>query len=202
LATALSVPILVSACHPSGSQAVPSPSTSRVRAMAPNTGHVRRQARLRIAELAIDATAACAGSISRIRTLPGHTGSSLLNGRPPNTITTPSIMTTKVHMYNFPSDLHAAESGTSRKARNVSPSNNPCQGAQNVSNDDLADIGCKAKRVRPRSIIKIALISFVLASTPYGLATTLLSLVTNGGSLATTCAWLAVSLVIICVAAF
>lgn len=55
--------------------------------------------------------------------------------------------------------------------------------------------------VRNRSALQVAFMSFVLASIPYGLATTLFYPLINGGSSTMIWGWLLVSAIILCVAA-
>ncbi|KAG8622845.1 hypothetical protein KVT40_009356 [Elsinoe batatas] len=65
----------------------------------------------------------------------------------------------------------------------------------------LEQLGYKAELVRNRSTFQVAFMSFVLASIPYGLATTLLYPLTGGGMTCVIWGWLAVSMIIMCVAA-
>ncbi|KAK4152280.1 amino acid/polyamine transporter I [Chaetomidium leptoderma] len=73
------------------------------------------------------------------------------------------------------------------------------------SSDDgdvlLAAMGYKAELVRRRSTWHVAFMSFVLASIPYGLATTLYYPLQGGGPVVVIWGWLLVSLIILCVAA-
>jgi amino acid permease (GABA permease) len=74
------------------------------------------------------------------------------------------------------------------------------------SNQDSADqmlegLGYKAELNRNRSTLQVAFMSFVLASIPYGLATTLYYPLIGGGPVNIIWGWVAVSLIIICVAA-
>jgi len=72
----------------------------------------------------------------------------------------------------------------------------------NESADDLlAAMGYKAELVRTRSTWHVAFMSFVLASIPYGLATTLYYPLQGGGPVVVVWGWLLVSLIILCVAA-
>ncbi|KAI9166424.1 amino-acid permease [Paramyrothecium foliicola] len=73
------------------------------------------------------------------------------------------------------------------------------------SNQDSADqllenLGYKAELSRNRSTWQVAFMSFVLASIPYGLATTLLYPLAGGGPVNIIWGWVAVSLIILCVA--
>ena len=114
-------------------------------------------------------------------------------------------MATTAHAYGTQSDAYAAENDviprTSEKGRKVSLGKAPSEGALNDSDDLLAAMGYKAELVRSRSTLQVAFMSFVLASIPYGLATTLYYPVVNGGPVTIIWGWLAVSLIILCVAA-
>jgi amino acid permease (GABA permease) len=75
-----------------------------------------------------------------------------------------------------------------------------------VGNNDAADqllenLGYKAELSRNRSTFQVAFMSFVLASIPYGLATTLAYPLVGGGPVNVIWGWVAVSLIIVCVAA-
>jgi amino acid transporter len=77
-------------------------------------------------------------------------------------------------------------------------------GSGNESDDGdvlLAAMGYKAELVRTRSTWHVAFMSFVLASIPYGLATTLYYPLQGGGPAVVIWGWLLVSLIILCVAA-
>jgi amino acid permease len=65
----------------------------------------------------------------------------------------------------------------------------------------LASFGYKPELLRNRSTFQVAFMSFVLASVPYGLATTLYYPLVCGGPVDIIWGWVAVSLIIICVAA-
>ena len=114
-------------------------------------------------------------------------------------------MATTAHAYGTQSDAYAAENDviprTSEKGRKVSLGKAPSEGALNDSDDLLAAMGYKSELVRSRSTLQVAFMSFVLASIPYGLATTLYYPVVNGGPVTIIWGWLAVSLIILCVAA-
>jgi amino acid permease len=74
------------------------------------------------------------------------------------------------------------------------------------SNQDSADqllenLGYKAELSRNRSTWQVAFMSFVLASIPYGLATTLYYPLIGGGPVNIIWGWVAVSIIIVCVAA-
>lgn len=65
----------------------------------------------------------------------------------------------------------------------------------------LSAMGYKSELVRSRSTLQVAFMSFVLASVPYGLATTFYYPVVGGGPTDIIWGWLAVSLIILAVAA-
>jgi amino acid transporter len=73
---------------------------------------------------------------------------------------------------------------------------------QNDSSDELLEgLGYKPELSRNRSTLQVAFMSFVLASIPYGLATTLYYPLAGGGPVNIIWGWVAVSLIIVCVAA-
>jgi hypothetical protein len=127
-------------------------------------------------------------------------------GQPQDYSTTPLIMATTAHTYGTQSDAYAAENNviprTSEKGRKVSLGKAPSsEGALNDSDDILAAMGYKSELVRSRSTLQVAFMSFVLASIPYGLATTLYYPILNGGPVTIIWGWLLVSMIILCVAA-
>lgn len=65
----------------------------------------------------------------------------------------------------------------------------------------LENLGYKPELSRNRSTLQVAFMSFVLASIPYGLATTLVYPLIGGGPVNIIWGWVAVSLIIVCVAA-
>ncbi|VUC26891.1 unnamed protein product [Clonostachys rosea] len=71
----------------------------------------------------------------------------------------------------------------------------------NNADDALANLGYKPELSRNRSTLQVAFMSFVLASVPYGLATTLYYPLVGGGPVAIIWGWLAVCICVICVAA-
>jgi amino acid permease len=73
--------------------------------------------------------------------------------------------------------------------------------ARNDADELLAAMGYKSELVRSRSTLQVAFMSFVLASVPYGLATTFYYPVVGGGPTNIIWGWLAVSLIILAVAA-
>ncbi|KAI1113251.1 amino acid permease [Nemania sp. NC0429] len=64
----------------------------------------------------------------------------------------------------------------------------------------LTSLGYKPELMRTRSTFQVAFMSFVLASVPYGLATTLYYPLVCGGPVDIIWGWVAVSLIILCVA--
>lgn len=69
------------------------------------------------------------------------------------------------------------------------------------SADDLLNVlGYQSELVRSRTTWQVAFMSFVLASVPYGLATTLFYPLTGGGPVTIIWGWLGVCLIILCVA--
>lgn len=66
---------------------------------------------------------------------------------------------------------------------------------------ETADLGYKPELLRNRSTLQVAFMSFVLASIPYGLATTLIFPLVGGGPVNIIWGWVAVSLITVCVAA-
>ncbi|TDZ17225.1 putative amino-acid permease [Colletotrichum orbiculare MAFF 240422] len=77
------------------------------------------------------------------------------------------------------------------------PSRSDDGSADNV----LEQLGYKPELERNRSTLQVAFMSFVLASIPYGLATTMIYPLAGGGPVDIIWGWLGVSLIIICVAA-
>jgi len=75
------------------------------------------------------------------------------------------------------------------------------ESSHNDADNLLAAMGYKSELVRSRSTLQVAFMSFVLASVPYGLATTLYYPIVGGGPTNIIWGWLAVSLIIMCVAA-
>lgn len=74
-------------------------------------------------------------------------------------------------------------------------------GGHNSADDLLEAMGYKAELTRSRSTLQVAFMSFVLASIPYGLATTLYYPLVGGGPADIIWGWVTVSLIILCVAA-
>ncbi|SPO07113.1 related to GABA permease [Cephalotrichum gorgonifer] len=74
-------------------------------------------------------------------------------------------------------------------------------GTDAQADEALAALGYKPELARSRSTLQVAFMSFVLASIPYGLATTLFYPLAGGGPVNIIWGWVLVSLIIICVAA-
>ncbi|KAG4415028.1 hypothetical protein IFR04_011849 [Cadophora malorum] len=85
---------------------------------------------------------------------------------------------------------------TREKARNASVE----LGTDNSADDLLEAMGYASELVRNRSTLQVAFMSFVLASIPYGLATTFFYPLAGGGPTTVVWGWLAVSIIILCVA--
>ncbi|KAI1633635.1 amino acid/polyamine transporter I [Biscogniauxia mediterranea] len=83
-------------------------------------------------------------------------------------------------------DLHCAESA---------------DGEVGSADELLVSLGYTPELSRNRSTLQVAFMSFVLASIPYGLATTMSYPLIGGGPVNVIWGWVAVSLIIICVAA-
>jgi hypothetical protein len=84
------------------------------------------------------------------------------------------------------------------------PSDTPVlagRGSDSDGDDLLNAMGYTAELKRNRSTWHVAFMSFVLASIPYGLATTLYYPLQGGGPVVVVWGWLLVSLIILCVAA-
>lgn len=73
--------------------------------------------------------------------------------------------------------------------------------AAGSADQTLESLGYKPELRRNRSTWQVAFMSFVLASIPYGLATTLYYPLIGGGPVVIIWGWLAVSMIIVCVAA-
>ncbi|KAK4130804.1 amino acid transporter [Trichocladium antarcticum] len=88
-------------------------------------------------------------------------------------------------------------------ARTGAPDIRLAEGGSESDDPDgvLAAMGYKAELVRTRSTWHVAFMSFVLASIPYGLATTLYYPLQGGGPVVVIWGWLLVSLIILCIAA-
>ncbi|KAK2629810.1 hypothetical protein QTJ16_000630 [Diplocarpon rosae] len=73
-------------------------------------------------------------------------------------------------------------------------------GTLNTADDLLEAMGYQSELVRNRSTLQVAFMSFVLASIPYGLATTFFYPLIGGGPTNVVWGWVAVSIIILCVA--
>lgn len=90
--------------------------------------------------------------------------------------------------------------GTEKTSPSFSDENG-VQGGRRASADDmLAVLGYASELTRSRSTLQVAFMSFVLASVPYGLATTLFYPLVGGGPVCVIWGWVAVCLIVMCVA--
>lgn len=108
-------------------------------------------------------------------------------------------------VYGVQSDAHFAESDVQRrsigKGRKVSLSKEMGEDGRHSADDLLQAMGYKSELVRSRSTLQVAFMSFVLASIPYGLATTFYYPLVGGGPANIIWGWVSVSIIILCVAA-
>lgn len=107
--------------------------------------------------------------------------------------------------YGTQSDAYAADNDVHRrsvtKERKLSASKNFGEdGGPNSADDLLEAMGYKSELVRSRSTLQVAFMSFVLASIPYGLATTFYYPLAGGGPANIVWGWVSVSIIILCVA--
>ena len=77
----------------------------------------------------------------------------------------------------------------------------PDQYSVGFADGTLETMGYTPELARTRSTLNVAFMSFVLASIPYGLATTLYYPLVGGGPVDIIWGWIGVSLIIVCVAA-
>lgn len=110
------------------------------------------------------------------------------------------------YRYGTQSDAYAAENDivprpVNEKETKLKNTHSGDESSRNDADDVLAAMGYKSELVRNRSTLQVAFMSFVLASVPYGLATTLYYPIVGGGPTNIIWGWLAVSLIIVCVAA-
>ncbi|KAM0415696.1 hypothetical protein ACHAPT_013368 [Fusarium lateritium] len=106
---------------------------------------------------------------------------------------------------SLPIDKHDSASSTGvamdpkaeQKRRGSRTSIGNTEGADQL----LENLGYKPELSRNRSTLQVAFMSFVLASIPYGLATTMTYPLIGGGPVNIIWGWVAVSLIIVCVAA-
>lgn len=82
----------------------------------------------------------------------------------------------------------------------TSPNDVIIDGQRASADDMLAVLGYQTELVRSRSTWQVAFMSFVLASVPYGLATTLYYPLIGGGPAALIWGWVTVCLIMLCVA--
>lgn len=109
------------------------------------------------------------------------------------------------HAFGTQSDAFAAEHDIHR--RNLGSKDGKAhprlseEGGAVAADELLEAMGYKSELVRSRSTFQVAFMSFVMASVPYGLSTTLYYPVVNGGPVDIIWGWVLVSLIILCVAA-
>lgn len=106
--------------------------------------------------------------------------------------------------YVAQSDAHFADHDHRRstgKDRKLSLGGRASVEGHGAADELLEAMGYKSELVRNRSTLQVAFMSFVLASIPYGLSTTLYYPLVGGGPVVIIWGWLAVSLIILCVAA-
>ncbi|KAF2714898.1 amino acid transporter [Pleomassaria siparia CBS 279.74] len=108
--------------------------------------------------------------------------------------------TTQHDAYLAENDFHRRSLAKDRKL-SLGAKNLGEDGSRNSADDLLTAMGYKAELVRSRSTLQVAFMSFVLASIPYGLATTMYYPLVGGGPANIIWGWVAVSLIILCVAA-
>jgi amino acid transporter len=100
-------------------------------------------------------------------------------------------------------DIDAQQQHYSKKDLNPNPLDdypNIEEGKHSSANGVLEALGYEPELVRNRSTLQVAFMSFVLAAIPYGLATTFTYPLVGGGPVNIIWGWLAVSLIVLCVA--
>ncbi|KAF2466467.1 amino acid transporter [Lindgomyces ingoldianus] len=108
---------------------------------------------------------------------------------------------TQANAYAAENDVHRRGSaGKERKLSLTGKTNLGEDGGHNSADDLLAAMGYKSELVRSRSTLQVAFMSFVLASIPYGLATTFYYPLVGGGPANIVWGWVTVSIIILCVA--
>ncbi|KAF2009008.1 amino acid transporter [Aaosphaeria arxii CBS 175.79] len=107
----------------------------------------------------------------------------------------------KGQFYGTQSDAHFAENDVHRRNSGKVKAGNLEESDRHSADDLLAAMGYKSELVRSRSTLQVAFMSFVLASIPYGLSTTLVYPVIASGPVGIIWGWVLVSLIILCVAA-
>lgn len=93
------------------------------------------------------------------------------------------------------------ENGHQKKGNDMDIHRRISNAGEGTADQTLESLGYKSELKRTRSTFQVAFMSFVLASIPYGLATTLYYPLVGGGPVVIIWGWLAVSLIIVCVAA-
>ncbi|KAJ4288665.1 hypothetical protein N0V90_011902 [Kalmusia sp. IMI 367209] len=105
---------------------------------------------------------------------------------------------TQSDAFNAENDVHRRHSAGKDVKREPGFSED---GGVGAADELLEAMGYKSELVRSRSTFQVAFMSFVMASVPYGLTTTLYYPVVNGGPVDIIWGWVLVSLIILCVAA-
>ncbi|EGY20094.1 hypothetical protein VD0002_g3649 [Verticillium dahliae] len=93
------------------------------------------------------------------------------------------------------------ENGTNGGKKSSFDMHRRVSGVDGTADNVLESLGYKPELSRNRSTKQVAFMSFVLASIPYGLSTTLYYPLVGGGPVTIIWGWLAVSMIIVCVAA-
>ena len=96
---------------------------------------------------------------------------------------------------------HDASSASNMDPKLEHPPPRLSVGEAETADQLLENLGYKPELSRNRSTLQVAFMSFVLASIPYGLATTLIYPLIGGGPVNIIWGWVAVSLITVCVAA-
>ncbi|KAL8902124.1 MAG: hypothetical protein Q9207_004873 [Kuettlingeria erythrocarpa] len=108
---------------------------------------------------------------------------------------------TQADAFAAENDLHRRSVGKEERKFSLGTKHLGEDGGHTSADDLLEAMGYKSELLRSRSTLQVAFMSFVLASIPYGLATTLYYPIVGGGPVDIIWGWLAVSLIILCVAA-
>jgi amino acid transporter len=106
----------------------------------------------------------------------------------------------KTEDYGDASDLHQRRGSKGRKFSLRSGGAGLENGDENSADELLEAMGYQSELSRNRSTLQVAFMSFVLASIPYGLATTFFYPLVGGGAPNIIWGWAAVSVIIFCVA--
>ncbi|KAF2203089.1 amino acid transporter [Delitschia confertaspora ATCC 74209] len=107
----------------------------------------------------------------------------------------------EANAYTVEHDLHQRKGSKARGFSLTGREKTMEEGDHHSADELLEAMGYKAELVRTRSTLQVVFMSFVLASIPYGLATTLYYPLVGGGPVNIIWGWVTVSLIILCVAA-